>query len=237
MTIKEKCISFGVNYSSVISSMRNKGYSGDEAIMHALNVKYDKETKEEIKNICNKHSINIKAFYIWCDRNNKNKTKESLNEYIQLINNRDHKSNITTELENKYGCRWYSVKEYMRRNNIDISNISIEEAFIIFSNNRSSRGTEESLTHLCKEAGISKSTVTTWCRRHNISNLSDKEKLQAYIDRNKRLFSEQCRRLNININAAFQYRKAHPELTDEQIIMHYRPDCYINWLGELVIPT
>ena len=47
---------------------------------------------------------------------------------------------------------------------------------------------------------------------------------------------ELCKKANIDLNTATKYRSRHPELSIEEIIIHYRPDCYINLFGELVIP-
>lgn len=46
-----------------------------------------------------------------------------------------------------------------------------------------------------------------------------------------------CDKLGVNYKKAYNYKRRHPELTDEQVIIHYRPDYWINWLGELVTPT
>lgn len=46
-----------------------------------------------------------------------------------------------------------------------------------------------------------------------------------------------CYSASIDYQTARRYKDSHPELTDEQVIMYYRPDCYINLLGELVIPN
>ena len=61
------------------------------------------------------------------------------------------------------------------------------------------------------------------CRKEK--NLSQKHLRQLCID------------ANINYNKAKSYKRLHPELTIEQIIIHYRPDCYINIQGELIIPN
>lgn len=46
-----------------------------------------------------------------------------------------------------------------------------------------------------------------------------------------------CNKFGVNYKKAYNYKRRHPELTDEQVIIYYRPDCYINWLGELVDPN
>lgn len=43
-----------------------------------------------------------------------------------------------------------------------------------------------------------------------------------------------CMMYNIDINEAVTYKLHNMDLTDNQIIMHYRPDLAKNILGELV---
>ena len=45
-----------------------------------------------------------------------------------------------------------------------------------------------------------------------------------------------CDKVGVDYKKAYSYKRRHPELTDEQVIIYYKPDCYINLLGELVIP-
>ena len=47
---------------------------------------------------------------------------------------------------------------------------------------------------------------------------------------------QKCIKCNVGYEKARKYKYRHPELCDEQVIIHYRPDCCINILGELVIP-
>lgn len=46
-----------------------------------------------------------------------------------------------------------------------------------------------------------------------------------------------CDKHEVNYKDAYNFKRKNPELTDEQIIMWCKPDCYINWLGELVDPN
>lgn len=47
---------------------------------------------------------------------------------------------------------------------------------------------------------------------------------------------EKCNRCKIDYETAMAYSQNNPELTNEEVIIHFRPDCYINILGEIVIP-
>lgn len=46
-----------------------------------------------------------------------------------------------------------------------------------------------------------------------------------------------CNKFGVDYKKAYSHKKAHPELADEQVIIYYRPDCYINILGEIVDPN
>ena len=43
-----------------------------------------------------------------------------------------------------------------------------------------------------------------------------------------------CDNFGVNYEKAYRFKRKHPELTDEQVIIYYRPNCYINILGELI---
>lgn len=47
-------------------------------------------------------------------------------------------------------------------------------------------------------------------------------------------FKELCDQFHIDIYEALHVLHNNPELTDEQVIIYFRPDCYINMFGELV---
>ena len=43
-----------------------------------------------------------------------------------------------------------------------------------------------------------------------------------------------CEKFHVNYNAARSYQNRYRELSNEYVIIHYRPDVYINIFGELV---
>ena len=43
-----------------------------------------------------------------------------------------------------------------------------------------------------------------------------------------------CKKYNVNYSSAHSFGERHPELTNEQIIIHFRPNLYINMMGEIV---
>lgn len=44
-----------------------------------------------------------------------------------------------------------------------------------------------------------------------------------------------CDNFGVDYETTLSYQLEHPELTKEQVIIHFRPDLGINILGELVI--
>ena len=49
------------------------------------------------------------------------------------------------------------------------------------------------------------------------------------------MLKEYCEQAGINFSEASLYKKAHPELSDYEIIFHFNPYCYMNIRGELII--
>ena len=48
---------------------------------------------------------------------------------------------------------------------------------------------------------------------------------------------ELCSKFNVNFSKALAFKKIHNDMSDEQIVVHYRPDCYINIFGEIIDHT
>lgn len=86
----------------------------------------------------------------------------------------------------------------------------------------------------CEQLQISYSYAIK-CRRAHLE-LTDEQIIEYYLTKEKETFKDRCDKAKIDYANASSYRQKHPELTDEQVIIHYRPDCYINLLGELIIP-
>lgn len=62
------------------------------------------------------------------------------------------------------------------------------------------------------------------------------KKEDTFIGKVKK-YLKPCDDLETIYNRLKEFRRMHPDLNDEQVIIYYRPDCYINWLGEIVVPT
>lgn len=92
---------------------------------------------------------------------------------------------------------------------------------------------KQSFRSKCLSANINYNTAKSYKLRHK--KLTDEQVIEYY--KNKSIsFAEKCKQARINYPTSNSYRRKHPELTDNEVIIHYRPDCYINILGELVIP-
>ena len=92
---------------------------------------------------------------------------------------------------------------------------------------------KQSFRSKCLSANINYNTAKSYKLRHK--KLTDEQVIEYY--KNKSIsFAEKCRQANIDYNKAKAYRYQHPELTDNQVICLYNPNCYINILGQLVIP-
>lgn len=66
--------------------------------------------------------------------------------------------------------------------------------------------------------------------------LSNEQILKFYNQPLEPSFYNLCKKANVNYDAARSLKRRHPELMDEEIITYYNPRCFINILGELVIP-
>lgn len=47
---------------------------------------------------------------------------------------------------------------------------------------------------------------------------------------------QKCIKFNVDYEKARKYKYRHPELSDEQIIIYYRPDLRLNIFGEIILP-
>lgn len=50
----------------------------------------------------------------------------------------------------------------------------------------------------------------------------------------KMTFKEMCEKANINYNSACSYKSKHKELTNSEVIVHFRPDLRINIFGNVI---
>ena len=48
-------------------------------------------------------------------------------------------------------------------------------------------------------------------------------------------FKVKCSKTEINYYTAYAYKRKHPELSDEEVIIHYRPDLLVNIFGKIIL--
>lgn len=119
-----------------------------------------------------------------------------------------------------------------------------------YSKKHSTTKDSYTLKQFCSDRGIIYTTLMHFIQNHYNKKVTT---LEDYIDayshyveyQNKKniTFKEQVKnnlKLGDNLEKVYsrlkEYRRLHPELTDEQIIIYYNPRCYINIYGELVTP-
>lgn len=126
-------------------------------------------------------------------------------------------------------CEAYNVK-YNRLLHISINNnIGYGEALDILLEELNNL----TLSDLCKKSGLDFNKVNTFKHRH--PELTEEQIIEYY--KNKPIsLKEKGRLANVNYNTISSYKQTHPEITDNQVICKYNPNCYINILGQLVIP-
>lgn len=91
----------------------------------------------------------------------------------------------------------------------------------------------QSFRKKCINANINYNTAKSYKLKHK--ELTDEQVIQYYKYKSIP-FTEKCRHANIDYTKAKAYKYSYPERTDNQVICHYNPNCYINILGQLVIP-
>ena len=161
------------------------------------------------------------------DDNNLSKDEKALKyiEYkkeLSLVKKRELKK-ICRDLDISYSA----VRKYMSRHNT-----CEEETIKIYVELKQSK--TKRLKEMCKKYGVYYKRAYSYMKQH--PELTVEKVIEYYINTKEKTFSQKCIDANIEYHTAVQYRGRHPELTDEQVLLHFRPDCYINLLGELVIP-
>jgi hypothetical protein len=48
------------------------------------------------------------------------------------------------------------------------------------------------------------------------------------------MLKEYCEKFNLNYDEAIKYKNNHQELTDTEVISHFKPDLHINIFGEII---
>lgn len=101
---------------------------------------------------------------------------------------------------------------------------------------------EKTLKQLLEENNISKSTYRNEQNKHRelsreqiIEICKQKPKVEKLETSDGISFKEKCKTFEVNYKNALEFRRNHPELSDNQIIMIYNKKVYENILGELIL--
>lgn len=92
-----------------------------------------------------------------------------------------------------------------------------------------------SLRQKCKEAEVNYKSAYAYKKKH--PELTDEqviEHFKLYVKIRYDKLITYCKKLGLDYDKAYNYMKYH-NATEEEAIIHYRPECYINWLGELIV--
>lgn len=88
----------------------------------------------------------------------------------------------------------------------------------------------------CRQANIVNITAAE-AYKHLHPELTEEQIIDYYVSKDIKIhFSDKCSKAGIYTRTAQSYKQNHTELTDNQVICLYNPNCYINILGQLVIP-
>ena len=218
-SIKEVCETFKISYVTVCKFRReHKNLSDTEVIEHFLNIKNKDTIKEKAER------AGIKPYIAYSTRHNHTelKTDEEVIEYCL----RDKKS--FAELCRQHGVNPGSANVYRQKHSELTDEEVIEHYF---------KPKIKTFKDKCIESGIPEQKLKSlYLLRKNNPNLSDEQVIEKYICRGMSI-SSICTQLGFSNGTIMSYKSLHPELSYEEVIVHNRPDCYINWLGELVIPN
>ena len=157
-----------------------------------------------------------------------NLTDEQVLEHLICV--RKEKENSLQNRLNNLGItsgQFYGVRQTHKDKTAD------EIIEIILS--RKEKVDNSNLRKLCNQHQINYESARQYKKRNSST---DEDTMNYFIQLKEKItFTQKCINAGISTGSALQYKSRHPELTDEQIIMYYRPDCYINWIGELVVPN
>lgn len=240
-----------------------KGESLKEAYMHKLekagiksvdyayrlHIKNPEYTFDEIIDITNKKDNNDKFI------NDMKKLSEELNVSYEAIKQHAY----STKDKNINTLREYYVDKkkkeelnnWCKDNNIRISNLytfsnkhpemsldEVKNRFLEAKNHKN----DVTFAQMCRDRGLDckqAGNIKRWIIKNNLT--LDNEGLDEYIKHRELYEKEKKRRkiyndflYNCNHNTVSSYKASHKDLTDEEIIIHFRPDLYINIFGEIV---
>lgn len=213
------CEKHGINHEAAKSYKRSHTELTDEQI---IDYYLNKCKKGTFKELCERNGISYRAAQCFKSNHNIKTYEETVKQMLARGKTFKDKC-IDAGITNTQAAQSY------RQSHPELTDEQVIEYYMSYK--------EKSFSQKCIDAGINPKTgqsAKDSARKKGIT-LTDEEIIASIANRTK--FIEVCKKLGLNIASCSSYKALHTELTDEQIIIHYRPDCWINWLGELVIPT
>ena len=227
-----------INRSSKTSS--NKTSTSYISRKHKEELKKHKEElkkhREELKKLCNGIGVNYDYIRDY-RRRYPNLTDEEIIYKIKI-----NRGKVSFSKKCSTAGVSYNGARHYRKRHPELTDEQVIEIYKTKENRiiRPKVKGEKSFRQKCIDSGVEYSRARHYKRRH--LDLDDDTIINLYKMHNNRLvISEEdsknkCKKANIDRKKFTDYRRLHPELTEEQIIVYFNPKCYINILGELVIP-
>lgn len=143
----------------------------------------------------------------------------------------DKKYNTFKEACEASGLNYLYVHSYAKNHNLKLKDaIEIykcakrDNVFIL---NKEFKTIKEA----CEHYKVSYDSVINYRNKNKDKSLDE---VFEFVLNKKDSFTKLCVKYDVNYYNAMYHKRTHTELTDEQVIMYFRPDLYINIFGELV---
>lgn len=187
-----------------------------------------------LKSLCDKMNMNYNTFLKFRKAHPEYSNMSNL-ELIQLWKsthkNRSSRKNLI-KLADKHGIDIELLYNYKRRH----PELTDEQAVKSYIQSKQKVPFREK----CRIAGINAVNAEYYKSTH--PELTDEQIIDWYLSRDGKVgrwdtgeesLHSLCKRFNVNYQSAIAYRNRHRDLHNIQIIQHFKPDYYINILGEL----
>lgn len=223
-SFKQKCTDAKIKYSNALSFRTRKRklgvYLTDNEYIN-LYVEQVLENKQKtLAEKCKQEKVNYGN--VMYHKHSKNISDEEAIEIVKNNNNKEKTiSSMCKDLDTDKACA-YRIK----KNNPKLTNEQAVELAILH------KRTGE-LKRKCENVNVNYSSVRTYMHRNKgvsvddaIKHCVNKEKIVTLLE-----YSE---RFRLNIRKMYKFKAKHKELTNEQIVLYFKPDLHINLFGELV---
>lgn len=224
----DKCRDAGLSDKKIISCqayrVRHKELSDEEII----EVYVKKGDTISLKSRCKKDNIDYnRAKYI--KQKYSYLTYDKIKEYVldnEAFIQYENRERPITELCKQYNVDYETVMSY-RKKHKGLSNEESVKKTIEYLNTPK----EKTPSQICKELNISYTTIYCYIKRYNVDFNTALDMWRE--NQNKETFSSKCRKYGIDNKKAYTYRCDHRPITDNQVILHFRPDLTVNIFGEI----